>query len=401
MIAAPLVDTPVIEPLVDTPPTVAPTIAQAPVPTPEPEAQVVAQAPASQPEPEIVAQAPGFEVPNEVASVEDAEQAPEPEPDTLVEDVALTTPTPVVEDVAVAEPAPTVLPLEEVGAAETSPVEVAQAPDFVPTIPDTAPRLGDVAGSGDAPRAPAQVEDTVVALAPAAPEAPAPSTAIGERRDTPQGVATGVAAPDAPRLAGEINAPNAPQPTTTPAPQPKLAQAPRVIVADELGVRVIQDPGRGPSAMANVSIDTITYDDMGDVVLGGRGSAAAYVRVYLDNDPIRTTRIGEDGQWRADLPRIDTRVYTLRVDEIEENGDVISRTETPFQPAKPEEAIAAAAAPEASIQVVTVQPGFTLWRIARENYGEGQLYVRVFEANSDKIRDPDLIYPGQIFTVPE
>ena len=49
---------------------------------------------------------------------------------------------------------------------------------------------------------------------------------------------------------------------------------------------------------------------------------------------------------------------------------------------------------------VTVQPGFTLWRIARENYGRGILYVQVFEANRDKIRNPNLIYPGQVFTVP-
>jgi nucleoid-associated protein YgaU len=49
---------------------------------------------------------------------------------------------------------------------------------------------------------------------------------------------------------------------------------------------------------------------------------------------------------------------------------------------------------------VTVQPGFTLWGIAQERFGDGVLYVQVFEANKDKIRDPDLIYPGQIFTIP-
>ena len=48
-----------------------------------------------------------------------------------------------------------------------------------------------------------------------------------------------------------------------------------------------------------------------------------------------------------------------------------------------------------------MQPGFSLWRIARENYGDGFLYVKVFEANKDQIRDPDLIYPGQIFTLPD
>ena len=51
--------------------------------------------------------------------------------------------------------------------------------------------------------------------------------------------------------------------------------------------------------------------------------------------------------------------------------------------------------------MVTVQPGNTLWAIARERYGMGILYVRVFEANRDKIRDENLIYPGQIFELPD
>jgi len=54
-----------------------------------------------------------------------------------------------------------------------------------------------------------------------------------------------------------------------------------------------------------------------------------------------------------------------------------------------------------SVRAVTVQPGSTLWAISRRNYGEGIMYVRIYEANRDRIRDPDLIYPGQVFTVPE
>ena len=49
---------------------------------------------------------------------------------------------------------------------------------------------------------------------------------------------------------------------------------------------------------------------------------------------------------------------------------------------------------------ITVLPGFTLWAIAKKNLGNGVMYVQVFEANKDKIKDPDLIYPGQVFTVP-
>ncbi|NEX44872.1 LysM peptidoglycan-binding domain-containing protein [Rhodobacter sp. ETT8] len=63
------------------------------------------------------------------------------------------------------------------------------------------------------------------------------------------------------------------------------------------------------------------------------------------------------------------------------------------------DAAAAPAAPPPPV-TVTVQPGFTLWGIARENFGEGILYVQVYEANRDKIRNPDLIYPGQVFTIP-
>ncbi|QYZ71879.1 LysM peptidoglycan-binding domain-containing protein [Neotabrizicola shimadae] len=71
------------------------------------------------------------------------------------------------------------------------------------------------------------------------------------------------------------------------------------------------------------------------------------------------------------------------------------------EPATPVATAEAEAAPPAQEMVtITVQPGNTLWKIARDNFGEGVLYVQLFEANKDQIRDPDLIYPGQVFTVP-
>lgn len=76
----------------------------------------------------------------------------------------------------------------------------------------------------------------------------------------------------------------------------------------------------------------------------------------------------------------------------------------PAQSAAPEApAVAQADSPAAAPApvTVTVQPGFTLWGIAQERYGNGVLYVQVFEANRDKIKDPDLIYPGQVLSVPE
>lgn len=181
--------------------------------------------------------------------------------------------------------------------------------------------------------------------------------------------------------------------TDDPAPQ-------AVLLMDESGVQLIQAPDVAPEVMSVVALDTISYSEEGDVVLAGRGSGEGFVRVYLDNAPVTTSRIAPDGSWRSELPEVDTGVYTLRIDEVDETGAVTSRVETPFK-REDEEVLGQTSVDDVRIQAVTVQPGYTLWGISRENYGEGPLYVRIFEANRDRIRNPDLIYPGQVFTIPE
>ena len=69
-------------------------------------------------------------------------------------------------------------------------------------------------------------------------------------------------------------------------------------------------------------------------------------------------------------------------------------------PVVPKPAADPAATPPAAPLTITVQPGYTLWGIARDNMGEGVMYVQVYKANRDKIRNPDLIYPGQVFIMP-
>jgi nucleoid-associated protein YgaU len=153
-----------------------------------------------------------------------------------------------------------------------------------------------------------------------------------------------------------------------------------------------------------VALDTITYDPEGNVQVSGRArSEDGAVQVYINNEPLAEAPITE-GDWRLDLPDIDTGVYTLRVDEVDTAGTVVSRIETPFKREEPAD-VAAVLAEETAregfeVAVRTVQPGSTLWAIAEETLGDGILYVKVFEANRDLIRDPDLIYPGQIFRIP-
>jgi len=184
--------------------------------------------------------------------------------------------------------------------------------------------------------------------------------------------------------------------------------APPTLIAEAGGVRIVQPVARQnpvPELTANIALDTITYDPEGEVLLAGRAGAGGFVRVYLDNQPITTSRISVDGNWQIDLPDVDTGIYTLRVDEVDEDGNVQSRIETPFKREEPAD-VAAILAEETSqdgfdIAVKTVQAGSTLWAIAEEELGEGILYVSVFEANKDLIRDPDLIYPGQVFRIPQ
>lgn len=187
-----------------------------------------------------------------------------------------------------------------------------------------------------------------------------------------------------------------PQASQTPTPQ-------TVLLSDETGVRVLQSPSSDPApeVMANVALDAITYSQDGEVELSGRAQGAGFVRIYLDNDPIATSPITPAGEWNTELPQVDTGVYTLRVDEVDAEGAVTSRVETPFKREDQSVLVDAQTTEVGRIRAVTVQPGSTLWAISREAYGEGLLYVRVYEANRDRIRNPDLIYPGQVFNLPQ
>ena len=81
------------------------------------------------------------------------------------------------------------------------------------------------------------------------------------------------------------------------------------------------------------------------------------------------------------------------------NGALGGEAPEALQPMVTAETSSGASVPR--VQAVTVQKGDTLWAISQARYGSGFLYVRVFEANKGDIRNPDLIYPGQIFTLPE
>ena len=229
------------------------------------------------------------------------------------------------------------------------------------------------------------------------------------------------------------------------------------------GVKILQSGDQTTAAgpVGNLTIDTISYSPTGDVHISGRAASGAVIRIYLDNAPLIDVKADESGLWASTMPPIAPGIYTLRADQLAADGTVTARFETPFKretqdalaaatqtpdpavevavvapapatvaaasvpvaipaaisladasatenpqdeattDAEPAPVAVATVAPEpASAVSITVQPGFTLWGIASKQFGDGVMYVQVYQANKDKIRDPNLIYPGQVFVIP-
>jgi len=53
------------------------------------------------------------------------------------------------------------------------------------------------------------------------------------------------------------------------------------------------------------------------------------------------------------------------------------------------------------VEFHVIEKGDTLWALAKRYYGDGNAYPRIFEANREVIKDPDLIFPGQKIRIPK
>ena len=207
--------------------------------------------------------------------------------------------------------------------------------------------------------------------------------------------------------AADTTQPAAPE---SPATQPESASAPPVAEKAKEGViailveregdgpsRILQSPevgGEGIGDEAEVSIRSVDYDAEGDVTLAGRTEPNAVVNVYVDNEYVGSTRASAEGDWQlSPEEEVLPGQHRLRIDKVDQTGIVLARIETPISRARPEELLLGDA-------LVVVQPGNSLWRIARRAYGGGIYYSEIYGANRAQILDPDMIFPGQILTLP-
>ncbi|MDX5361135.1 MAG: LysM peptidoglycan-binding domain-containing protein [Alphaproteobacteria bacterium] len=190
------------------------------------------------------------------------------------------------------------------------------------------------------------------------------------------------------------------QETASLQPRPQQQRQPLVTVTTPgEGTEVRQGPPTlGPVSVAvggPAGLSTVDYDAQGGLRLSGTGTPGAEISVSIGKVTLGDTQVEENSRW-ALTPKIDVPPgrYMLRISERVPGTDRVIDREFPFERAAPEDVVVR----EGS---VVVQPGNSLWRIARHVYGQGIEYTVIYEANADQIRDPDLIFPGQIFKVPD
>jgi nucleoid-associated protein YgaU len=161
---------------------------------------------------------------------------------------------------------------------------------------------------------------------------------------------------------------------------------------DDAPLRVLQGPSAGTGS--KLGLELLDYDQKGAIRFAGTAPPGSVTRVYVDNMAIGDAVADASGHWKlSPHDPIATGLRRLRMDQIGADGSVVARVELPFQRAQ-------MTAQDVPQDRVVVQPQQNLWRLARRAYGQGIRYTEIFEANRDQIRDPNLIFPGQVFTMP-
>ncbi|MGB6118318.1 MAG: LysM peptidoglycan-binding domain-containing protein, partial [Mesorhizobium sp.] len=170
------------------------------------------------------------------------------------------------------------------------------------------------------------------------------------------------------------------------------------------------------------------------VFVAGVAPPGGLVRAYANDIMLGETKASPTGEFLVETIReLAIGDYIVRADLIAPNGkDVVARAQVPFSRIEGESI--AAVAPPAAAPVATapqndaapaqvaaapaangdtaaplqavkngviIRRGDSLWRISRRVYGHGVRYSTIYLANTSQISDPDRIWPGQIFSVPE
>ena len=225
--------------------------------------------------------------------------------------------------------------------------------------------------------------------------------------------------------------------SVTVALEPSSADQPVValVTPDKPTVVLSQPAAPGPLAGA-VVVEAVETEPGGKLHVSGRARPGAAVRLYLNDSLVGSVTAAADRRFAFTINEgVAPGSYRVRLDEVGASfGAVRARAEVPFNiPDTPASAsvpaqatassrpdIATAQQPQLAATVSTVLPdgdspstvvvpkiatttvsrGDSLWRLSRDTYGAGTRYAVIYKANREQIRNPNLIYPGQIFVLP-
>jgi nucleoid-associated protein YgaU len=225
--------------------------------------------------------------------------------------------------------------------------------------------------------------------------------------------------------------------SVTVALEPKATERPVVaLMTPDKPTVVLSQPAAPKPAAGAVVVETVEIEPGGKFHVSGHARSGGALRLYLNDSFIASVTAGEDGRFAVTINEgVRPGSYRVRLDEVAANsGAVRARAEVPFNvpdtvvtgtvpaatasrppevaatqlPATQGPQLAATAPPEGSpsavvvpkITTTTVSRGDTLWRLSHLTYGAGTRYAVIYKANREQIRNPNLIYPGQILVLP-
>jgi nucleoid-associated protein YgaU len=170
-----------------------------------------------------------------------------------------------------------------------------------------------------------------------------------------------------------------------------------ILISPSAGAAKLMQPpsAAGVPKSGDLVMSTLDYDEGGHITVTGKASPGAVVRAYINDTMVAEGQAAADGSWRLVLAKpVEPGKYRLRLDRLAKDGKPVARLELPF------ERIPVPPATGNSERLVVVR-GDSLWNIARAHYGTGFQHTLIYGANKEQIRDPDLIYPGQVFSLPK
>ena len=140
-----------------------------------------------------------------------------------------------------------------------------------------------------------------------------------------------------------------------------------------------------------LSLDIAEYLDEDSLMLTGRTKPNAKVKLFFSDNFIKDSTSDNRGVWKVELKNFE---FT--------NNNLIVTTEIEGQKIKLKTKIFEKKIDPNFIfeKEVVVKNGNSLWRIARKTLGGGVYYSEIYKSNMKEIENPDLIFPGQVFNIP-